>query len=162
MRSTRTASNDAAGSTDFTMSCSVSPATETAVSASISTPVRSVVRTVAVISTAESASARSTTTDDNEIGWHRGTSSQVRFAAMMPAMRAVASASPLGRPSAPSSATTSAVVCRTPVATAVRVVCSLPETSTMRAAPCESRWVNCLVIRAIVCLVSANACGQSP
>ena len=55
LRSTRTLSMRAALSTALIMSYSVSAATLTAVSASISTPVRSVLRTVAVISTSDAA-----------------------------------------------------------------------------------------------------------
>ena len=62
----------AALSTALTMSMTVSAATETAVSASISTPVRSVVATEAPISTASSATTRSTVTDDSISGWHSG------------------------------------------------------------------------------------------
>ena len=51
LRSTRTRSIDAAGSTALTMSISASPAAATAVSASISTPVRSAVFVTTVIST---------------------------------------------------------------------------------------------------------------
>ena len=68
-------------------------------------------------------------------------------AAMMPATRAVARASPLGRPPLVMRSTTSARVCRTPAATAVRRVASLPDTSTMWAAPdssrCESSTATC-------------------
>ena len=142
LRTTRTASSTAAGSTALTMSIRVSPATATAVSASISTPVRSVVRTVARMRTSASPGSSSTVTPDSAIGWQSGTRSGVRLAPMIPAMRAMASASPLGRPSRRSSSTTSAVVRSTPVATAVRAVGSLAETSTMRAAPAGSTWVS--------------------
>src|SRR5690606_7669150 len=60
---------------------------------------------------------------------------------MMPAIRATASASPLGRPSARSNATTSGVVRTRPAATARRTDTFLPETSTIRAAPSASTWV---------------------
>ena len=56
------------------MSTTVSAATETAVSASISTPVRSVVRTVAVMSTDASVTVRSTVTPEIASGWHSGIS----------------------------------------------------------------------------------------
>src|SRR4051812_47086325 len=74
-------------------------------------------------------------------GWQSGTRSGVRFAAAMPAMRATASASPLGRPSRRSSAMTSGVVTKRPAARASRAVTSLADTSTMRAAPAASTWV---------------------
>src|SRR4029450_4025372 len=70
--SSRTSVMTAAGSTAFTMSTTVSPATATQVRASISTPVRSAVRTVAVISTASRATAKSTVTPSREMGWTRG------------------------------------------------------------------------------------------
>ena len=92
--------------------------------------------------TSASPGSNSTVTPARAIGWHSGTRSGVRLAPMIPAMRAVASASPFGRPSRRSSAITSAVVRRTPVATAVRAVASLSETSTMRAAPARSTWVS--------------------
>jgi hypothetical protein len=71
---------DARGSTAFTMSIIVSPATATEVSASISTPVRSAVRAVAVISTPSSVTSMSTVTPCSAIGWHSGTRSGVRLA----------------------------------------------------------------------------------
>ena len=58
----------AAGSTALTMSMMVRPATLTQVSASISTPVRSAVRTVAEIATASSSTRRSTATPWIAIG----------------------------------------------------------------------------------------------
>src|SRR5262249_11594651 len=94
--STRTALLTAARSSAFTMSISASAATATEVSASISAPVRSAVRTVAAISTAPSPTWRSTVTAWIAIGWQRGTRSGVRLAAWIPAIRATASASPLG------------------------------------------------------------------
>src|SRR6478752_927834 len=142
LRSTRTASNTAAGSTALIMSCRVSPATATAVNASISTPVRSVVRTVAEINTSAARTSRSTDTAERDSGWHSGTRSGVRLAAMIPAIRAVASASPFGRLPCCNNRTTSAVVRSTPVASAVLVVGCLPETSTIRAAPLASTWVS--------------------
>src|SRR6202012_2970248 len=97
LRSTRMSSMCAAGSTALIMSYSVSPATLTAVSASISTPVRSVLRTVATISMSDSPTVKSMSTPVSASWWHSGTSSLVRLAARMPATRAVASASPWGR-----------------------------------------------------------------
>ena len=132
----------AALSTALTMSTTARPATDTAVSASISTPVRSVVRTVAVISTASSTTDRSTATDESASGWHNGTRSEVRLAAMIPATRATPSASPLGTPSPRSSSTTAAETSTRPDATASRAVRSLADTSTMRAAPVSSTWVS--------------------
>ncbi len=124
------------------MSTSASAATLTAVSASISTPVRSAVRAVAEIDTPESVTSRSTVTACSAIGWHSGTRSGVRFDPAMPAMRATASASPLG--TLPSrNARTAALDSRTrPDARACRAVTSLPDTSTMCAAPVSSTWVS--------------------
>src|SRR5262249_60016452 len=58
LRSTRTPSRTAAGSTALIISMSANPAVATAVSASISTPVLSAVRTVAVIATASGPGSR--------------------------------------------------------------------------------------------------------
>src|SRR5829696_2376361 len=140
--STRTSLIVAARSTALTMSTSARPATATQVSASISTPVRSAVRTVAETWTASSATARSTSTPWIATGWQSGTRSGVRLAAWMPAIRATASASPFGTPEPRSSATTSGDTRTRPVAVAVRAVTSLPETSTIRAAPDASTWVS--------------------
>src|SRR4051794_33751947 len=129
-------------STALTMSTTVRPATATAVRASISTPVRSVVRTVAVMSTPSSATSRSTVTDDRASGWHRGIRAGVCLAPMIPARRATARVSPLGSPAPRSRSTTSAETRTRPAATASRAVASLPETSTMRAAPDSSTWVS--------------------
>ena len=117
-------------------------------SASISTPVREVVLTSVVISTLAASGApswKSTVTLATGRGWHSGTSSGVFLAAMIPAMRAVPSASPLGRPSWPSRSITSSVVVTTAWARAVREVTSLAETSTIWALPSERTWVRCEV-----------------
>jgi hypothetical protein len=131
----------APGSMAFTMSMSASPATETAVSASISTPVRSAVRAVAAISTPLSTTVRSTVTPCNPIGWHSGIRSGVRLAPAMPAMRATASASPLGTVPPRSAATASGPSSTRPVAQAALAVTSFPDTSTMRALPAASTCV---------------------
>ena len=110
------------GSTAFVMSCSVSPAIATAVSASISTPVCAVVEALAVMVMRSSANSKSTFTEVNGSGWHSGISSLVRLAPWMPAMRAVASTSALGRSSARTSAMTSRVDTKVPAAVAVRFV----------------------------------------
>ena len=104
------------------MSIIVSPATATEVSASISTPVRSAVRAVAVISTASSVTSMSTVTPCSAIGWHSGTRSGVRLAPAMPAIRATATASPFGTPVPRSRATTSGLTSTRPAAVATRVV----------------------------------------
>jgi hypothetical protein len=132
----------AAGSTALIMSITARPAVATAVSASISTPVRSAVRTVAVMPTLVSPRSRARSTPCSAMGWHSGIRSGVRLAPMMPATRATASASPLGSASRRSSEMTSAVVCTVPAASADRTDTDLAETSTIRAAPDESTWVS--------------------
>ena len=110
-------------------------------SASISTPVRPSVRTRASMRRRDpAAGASSTAAAAMGRGWHMGTSSLVRLAAWMPATRATASTSPLGRPPRWMSASVSARMATKPSATASRAVTALPETSTMRAAPRSSRW----------------------
>src|SRR5215207_4051750 len=142
LASRRTSVIDARGSTALTMSIIVSPATATDVSASISTPVRSAVRAVAVISTASSVTSTSTVTPCRAIGWHSGTRSGVRLAPAMPAIRATATASPLGTPPPRSSATTSGLTSTRPAAVATRVVTAFSLTSTIRAAPVSSTCVS--------------------
>src|SRR3954467_11053049 len=66
----------------------------------------------------------------------------VCFAPMMPARRATASVSPLGTPAPRSRSMTSPETRTRPPATASRAVTSLPDTSTMRAAPDSSTWVS--------------------
>ena len=77
----------------------------------------------------------------------------------------------MGTPSPRSSSTTSAETRTLPLAVAVRAVTSLPDTSTMRAAPDSSRWVKPSVMpllspvqeehRHLVALVDAgDALGQ--
>src|SRR5271169_23199 len=139
--STRTSVITAAGSMAFTMSISARAATDTEVSASISTPVRSAVRVMAVMSTPSSVTARSTVTPCSPIGWHSGMRSGVRLAPAIPAMRATASASPFGTSPARSAATASADSSTRPDAQADRAVTSLPDTSTIRAWPALSTCV---------------------
>src|SRR6202034_3003885 len=140
--SSRTSVITAVLSTALIMSMSVSAATETEVSASISTPVRSAVRTEAVIATPESSTVRSTETPWMASGWQSGIRSGVRFAPVIPAIRATASASPLGTVPSRSAATAAADSSTRPEAVAVRTVTSLAETSTIRARPASSRWVS--------------------
>src|ERR671929_245550 len=73
------------------MSYTVRQPADTAASASISTPVRSTVRTVATISTPPGCGVASTSTPESAMGWQSGTRSGVFFAARMPASRAAAS-----------------------------------------------------------------------
>src|SRR3954453_14973046 len=125
----------AAGSTAFTMSNNARQGTVPDASASISTPVLSADRTPAETRTASSSTTRATSTPWMAMGWHSGTRSGVRFAAMIPAIRATESASPLGSAPSRSSRTTSALTTTRPRAVAVRTATSLPDTSTMRASP---------------------------
>src|SRR3954471_1717883 len=122
----------------------VRQATETAVSASISTPVGPETFTSAVTRTPGSASSimQSTATFDRRRGWQSGISSCVRFAAMMPASRAVPSTSPFLASPLRIRATVSGAVTTRPSARAVRAVTAFSETSTMLAAPVRSRWVS--------------------
>jgi len=128
-------------SSPFTMSTIASAATETAVRASISTPVRSAVRTVASIATPSSSIARSTDAPCTPMMCARGSSSAQRFAPWIPAMRATASTSPFGTDPSRSDATTSGAHRTNPRAVAERTVGCLSVTSTMRAWPDSSRWV---------------------
>src|SRR6266498_1975557 len=84
-------------STALTMSYTVRPATAAAVNASISTPVLSTVRTRARMVTAQRLASRAKVTSQPVIrsGWQSGIRSDVRLAAMMPAVRATPSTSPL-------------------------------------------------------------------
>ena len=68
----------------------------TAVSASISTPVRpaTFTRAVTLIPGSLASGMASTSTCVSSSGWHKGINSCVRLAAMMPAMRAAPSTSP--------------------------------------------------------------------
>src|ERR1044071_6405808 len=78
-------------------------------------------------------------------GWHKGISSAVRFAAMMPAMRAASKGSPFGVRPARSAATVSADISTRADATARRAVCALPDVSTIATRPsastCESSFI---------------------
>src|SRR5699024_7366048 len=142
LASTRTSPITAVRSTALIMSTTVRAATVTAVSASISTPVRSVVRTVASTRTPSSWTSRSTATRLNASGWHSGTSSEVRLAPWMPAIRATASTSPFGAVPSRRARTASGANWTKPSATASRAVTSLSDTSTIRACPASSRWVS--------------------
>ena len=94
MCTTRSPSIRMPRSTAFSMSYTVKAATLAAVSASISTPVRPVVRTVALISTPASTRSRSSVTAETGNGWHSGIRSAVRLLPMIPASRATPSTSP--------------------------------------------------------------------
>src|SRR6266702_40595 len=121
----------------------VRQATDTAVSASISTPVGPVTFTLARTRQPGSfaSGSMSTVTFDSASGWQSGISSEVRLAAMMPAMRAVPSTSPfLAFPETIRSSVALVMTTR-PSATASRSVAVLSETSTIRASPEAPIWV---------------------
>jgi hypothetical protein len=142
LRNSRTFEISTPLSSALTMSTNASAATDTAVSASISTPVRSAVRTVASMRTPSSVTSRSTTAPCTPITCASGSSSGVRFAAAMPEMRATASTSPFGTAPSRIAATTSGAQRTNPSAVAERTVGCFSVTSTMRAFPASSRWVN--------------------
>src|SRR5690349_18305463 len=118
-------------------------ATETAVSASISTPVGPVTLTVARTMQPGSfaSGAMSSSTLDSASGWQSGISSEVRLAAMMPAILAVPSTSPFLALPEMISSSVALVISTRPSATATRSVAGLAETSTIRASPLLSMWV---------------------
>src|SRR5579871_3836355 len=121
----------------------VRQATATAVSASISTPVRSA--TLAVARTRRPGRASSGSISiviaESPIGWQSGISSCVRLAAMIPAIRAVPTTSPFLALPLRIMASVAAAMTTAPSATALRSVTGLSATSTMLAAPLSSRWV---------------------
>src|ERR1700722_9331023 len=127
----------------------VRQATDTAVSASISTPVGPVTLTVARTRRAGAASSGATSTSTLVIasGWQSGMSSLVFFAAMMPAIRAAPSTSPFLALPDITSASVSALMRTRPSATAMRSVAAFSDTSTMRAAPPGSMWVSFAMAR---------------
>src|SRR5580704_2390809 len=128
----------------------VRQATETAVSASISTPVwpDTFTRAVTRMPGSLASGVTSTSTCDNNRGWHSGISSWVRLAAMMPAMRAVPSTSPFLASPLRTMSSVFAVISTRPSATATRSVMALADTSTMWASPRVPRWVSVFARRA--------------
>ncbi len=126
----------------------VRSATWTAVSASISTPVRAVHSTVARTAMREAFSSgwKSTATEVSGTGWQSGISSEVRLAAWIAAMRATPSTSPFFAVPERTMARVSGFMRMWPSATATRRVSSLAPTSTIRAAPRSSKWVSFWVI----------------
>jgi len=86
-----------------------------------------------VIATPFSHRRISTSTCARGSAWHMGMSSEVRLAAMIPAMRATSSGSPLGF--CGSACKTSGLMRTKALASASRLVAALPETSTMRPRP---------------------------
>src|SRR6266436_1532676 len=122
----------------------VRQATATAVSASISTPVGPVTLTLA--RTLKPGSLRSgsmsTAMFETGRGWQSGINSCVRFAAMMPAMRAAPSTSPFfALPASTRSSVFGAITTR-PSAMASRSLGVFADTSTMRASPPRPRWLS--------------------
>src|SRR2546421_8147457 len=75
-------------------------------------------------------------------GWQSGISSEVRLAAMIPATRATAIASPLASVASRTALTVSGLILTRHSATASRTLTGLAPTSTIRAAPDSSRWVS--------------------
>ena len=73
-------------------------------------------------------------------GWHKGISSDVRLVAMMPARRATSNTSPLATRLSRMSAKVSGRMVTVPPARACRRVMSFAPTSTIRLAPCSSKW----------------------
>src|SRR5882724_9552653 len=118
-------------------------ATDTAVSASISTPVGPVTFTLARTMQPGSllSGVMSSVTFDSASGWHSGIRSEVRFAAMMPAIRAAPSTSPFLALPETISSSVALLMTTLPSATAVRSVAGLADTSTIRASPAASMWV---------------------
>src|SRR5262245_858757 len=118
--------------------------TATAVRASISTPVWPVTFTVARTTRPGNLRSGSISTAmlETERGWQSGISSCVRFAAMMPAMRAAPSTSPFLALPASTRSRVFAVITTRPPATATRSVAALADTSTMRASPRRPRWLS--------------------
>ena len=93
----------------------------TAVSASISTPVRSRVSTVTSIETAPASKPNSTCTRVSVSGCASGIRSAVRFAAWMAAMRATPSTSPLFADPSRIIASVAAAITMRPPARAIRL-----------------------------------------
>src|SRR5258708_16518763 len=83
----------------------------------------------------------SSVTFDRANRWHSGIRSEVRLAAMMPAMRAVPSTSPFLALPETISANVALLMTTRPSATAVRSVAGFADTSTIRASPLASMWV---------------------
>src|SRR5436190_1942044 len=119
----------------------VSAATEAATIASISTPVRPSTDASASICTPPSTTSARTSTWSRPSGWQSGIKAPVCLAAWMPATRATPSTSPFGASPAATAAAVWGAIRTNARATARRLVTSLPDTSTIRAAPDSSRWV---------------------
>src|SRR5215208_108795 len=120
----------------------VNAATLAAVRASISTPVRSLARVVAVIDTRSWPTPNSMSTEVRFNPWHSGMSSGVFLAAITPAILAVFNTSPLGNAALRNSPIVSEDMRTTAPATAMRRTTSFSPTSTILAAPSLSRCEN--------------------
>src|SRR5215510_1213281 len=122
----------------------VRQAIDTAVSASISTPVCPV--TLAVARTIRpgkvSSGSMSTAILESASGWQSGMSSLVFLPAMMPAMRAAPSTSPFLASPLSTKSSVAGVITTRPSAIAMRSVAGFADTSTMRASPLWPRWVS--------------------
>ena len=127
------------------MSYTVSAATVAPVSASISTPVRCVVRTVQSIRNSRSpAQSMAMLHPSIGSGWQKGIRSHVRLTAMVPATIAVSTIAPFLLRSllARNCAATSAGKRTRHSALAARAVAGLAETSTIAGWPAASMCVN--------------------
>jgi len=120
----------------------------TAVNASISTPVRSVLLAVAKIPMPSDSIFNSISTLFKTIGWQSGINSLVFLAPIIPAIRAVANTSPLGVWPFAIALSTSVFIVTLPDALATRTLTSLPEVSTMLASPFSLIWLR--LIKAIL------------
>src|SRR3990170_2175099 len=122
----------------------VRAATETAVNASISTPVWLVTLTVAVISIhfLIGCGSKDMSTEVIFKGWHNGITSPAFFAAMMPATLATPSTSPFLISLVSTACNVACFIKMLPFATASLVVISLAVTSTILALPYLSMCVS--------------------
>ena len=122
------------------ISYTVRAATDTAVSASISTPVLPLTLTRASMSSRPLAACgvNATSIEETGSGWQSGMSSGVFLAASMPATRATAKTSPLGSRPSVISRSVSGDIRTLPVAVATRAVTGLSPTSTICARPRSS------------------------
>ena len=134
----------------------MSAATDAAVIASISTPVRSNALTDAFtrIDPVSGSGSNSTDTAWRARGWDRGIRSDVFFAAAIPARRATARTSPLAAFPSRIVATVSGFMFTVAPAVATRNVGSLPLTSTITARPLASKWVR------LIGHLSVRPCGS--
>src|SRR3569623_904937 len=129
------------------MSLMVMQAHDTAVSASISTPGGP--GTLTLASTLQPGSlpsvVMSSATLERASGWHNEMRSEVRFAAMIPATRAMPSTSPFLALPSTMSLSVSALITTKPSATATRSVALFADTSTICASPLASIWVSLVI-----------------